>query len=175
MAVYESTLQELEMSGRVQTHTSAEIALMTQYETAVNEKGTYVLFLDAAAAQRIQPIVRTAFEQLGIKVTDWNYRNMSGLRIALPREEAMLHVMDPDPITLDQLQASGFQLVARLSDQRQPFNQARVESLLQSLTQAGVKRIVFDGDTVTGFNDEAKRRSLDAMAALMDWAWRSLS
>jgi hypothetical protein len=40
--------------------------------------------------------------------------------------------------------------------------------LLQSLTQAGVKRIVFDGDTVTGFNDEAKRRSLDAMAALMN-------
>src|SRR5690606_22655622 len=84
------------------------------------------------------------------------------------KDEAMLQVMDPDPITMDELRDRGFHLVVRLTDQRQPFDAAHMDELLADLAERGVNRIVFEGTTVTGAADDAMSDSLTVMAGLMN-------
>lgn len=168
MAVYESSLRELELSGRVQTLSSAEAALLTEFEVPANERSTYVLFLGSASERIIRPMVVDAFERLGVSVEPWSFRSLSGVEIAMPKDEAMLQAMDPDPITMAELQQLGFHLVARLSDQRQPFDPDRTARMLDELAAFGANRIVFEGDAVTGAADDASQHSLTAMAELMN-------
>ena len=168
MAVYESTLRELELSGRVQTLSSAEAALLTEFRLPANEKSTYVLFLGDASEEIIRPLVERAFERLGVDIAPWSYGELPGIEIAMPKDEAMLQALDPDPITMAELQSLGFHLVVRLSDQRQPFDAARVDELLAGLAAHGVKRIVFEGDSVTGAADDPALKSLSVMAELLN-------
>ncbi|HZG87368.1 DUF5693 family protein [Paenibacillus sp.] len=168
MAVYESTLRELELSGRVQTLSSAEAAMLTEFRLAANEKSTYVLFLGEASQEIIRPIVEGAFERLGVDIAPWSYGDIPGIEISMPKDEAMLQALDPDPITMSELQALGFHLVVRLSDQWQPFDAARMDELLARLAAHGVTRIVFEGGSVTGATDDPELKSLTAMAELMN-------
>jgi hypothetical protein len=167
MAVYESSLRELELSGRVQTLSSAEAALLTGFRLSANEKSTYVLFLGDAAERMIRPIVVSAFARLGVEAVPWSYGGLGGIELAMPKEEALLQALDPDPITLAELKSLGFHLVVRLSDQRQPFDAERVDKLLAELSGYGVNRIIFEGDAVTGAADDPKLASLTTMADLM--------
>jgi hypothetical protein len=168
LAVYESSLRELELSGRVQTLSSSEAALLTGFEVAANEKSTYVLFLGDASGRIIRPMVEDSFSRLNVEVMPWSYKGMSGVKLAMPKDEASLQAMDPDPITMAELRKLGFNLVVRLSDQRQPFDAARMESLMDKLSEWGVSRIVFEGGQVTGTADDAERGSLTAMAQMMN-------
>ncbi|WP_199616803.1 DUF5693 family protein [Paenibacillus alkalitolerans] len=168
MAVYESTLRELELSGRIQTLSSAEAALLTGFEVAANEKSTYVLFLGDPSQRLIRPLVEQAFTDLEVEITPWSYRGLDGVKLAMPKDEAMLQAMDPDPITMEELQKLGFHLVVRLSDQRQPFDAGRMEKLLDQLAERGVTRIVFEGNSVTGAEDDGDHNSVAAMAELME-------
>jgi len=168
MAVYESTLRELELSGRVQTLSSAEAALLTEFRLAPAEKSTYVLFLGDASERLIRPLVESGFRRIGVEIAPWEYEGIPGLELAMPKEEALLQTLDPDPITLEELRAMGFRLVARLSDRRQPFDAETVEATLAFLAEHGVDRIVFDGTAVTGAADDAKKNSLAVMAELMN-------
>ncbi|HZG75791.1 MAG TPA: DUF5693 family protein [Paenibacillus sp.] len=168
MAVYESNLRELELSGRVQTLSSSEAALLTDFRLAANEKSTYVLFLGDASEDIIRPLVVDAFARLGVDAVQWEYQGLTGIELAMPKDEAMLQALDPDPITMAELKTLGFHLVVRLSDQRQPFDAARTEALLAELASYGVNRIIFEGDSVTGAADDAASKSLSAMAELMN-------
>ena len=149
MAVYESSLRELELSGRVQTLSSAEAALLTEFRLSANEKSTYVLFLGGTSEDIIRPMVVDAFERLGVEAVPWSYGDLQGIELAMPKDEALLQALDPDPITMAELQALGFHLVARLSDQRQPFDPERTEAMLADLAAYGVNRIIFEGTSVT--------------------------
>jgi len=168
MAVYESTLRELELSGRVQTLSSAEAALLTEFRLPANEKSTYVLFLGDASENMIRPLVEQEFERLGVEIAPWSYGGLPGIEISMPKDEAMLQALDPDPISMAELQSLGFDIVVRLSDQRQPFDAARMDELLANLAAHGVKRIVFEGEAVTGATDDPELKSLSAMAELMN-------
>lgn len=167
MAVYESSLRELELSGRIQTLSSAEAALLTDFRLRPNEKSTYVLFLGDASESLIRPIVRRAFDRLGVEAVPWSYGGLDGLELAMPKDEAMLQAMDPDPITMAELKSFGFHLVVRLSDQRQPFDADRMSALLDDIAGYGVTRIIFEGDAVAGAADDAQLGSIAAMAELM--------
>nr|WP_309123151.1 DUF5693 family protein [Paenibacillus sp.] len=168
MAVYESNLRELELSGRVQTLSSSEAAMLTDFRLPANEKSTYVLFLGDASENIIQPLVVDAFARLGVEASPWSYEGIPGIELAMPKDEALLQAMDPDPITMAELQSLGFHLVVRLSDQRQPFDAERADALLADLASHGVTRIVFEGDSVTGAADDAASKSLTVMAELMN-------
>jgi len=168
MAVYESNLRELELSGRVQTLSSSEAAMLTDFRLPANEKSTYVLFLGDASENIIQPLVVDAFRRLGVEAAPWSYRDIPGIELAMPKDEAMLQALDPDPITMAELQSLGFHLVVRLSDQRQPFDPVRVDAMMADLAAHGVNRIIFEGDAVTGAADDAANGSLTAMAEIMN-------
>ncbi|HZG57515.1 DUF5693 family protein [Paenibacillus sp.] len=168
MAVYESSLRELELSGRVQTLSSAEAALLTEFRLSANEKSTYVLFLGGTSEDIIRPMVVDAFGRLGVEAVPWNFGDIPGIELAMPKDEALLQALDPDPITMAELQALGFHLVARLSDQRQPFDPERTEAMLADLAAYGVNRIIFEGTSVTGAADDAASDSLTVMAELMN-------
>jgi hypothetical protein len=168
LAVYESSLRELELSGRIQTLSSSEAALLTGFEVAANDKSTYVLFLGDASERIIRPMVEDTFSRLNVEVKPWSYKGVSGVKLAMPKDEASLQAMDPDPITMAELRKLGFNLVVRLSDQRQPFDAVGMESLMDKLSEWGVSRIVFEGGQVTGTADDAERGSLTAMAQMMN-------
>lgn len=168
MAVYESTLSELELSGRIRVLNSEEAALLTGFGVPLNERSTYVLFLDAASEQQIRPMIEEAFIRLGVEITPWNMNDLPGIKLSMPRAEARLQKMAPDPLTMRELREMGFQLVVRLSDQRRPFDAEYMDKLLADLSALGVTRIVFDGTSVTGAADDAELNSLAAMAELMN-------
>lgn len=168
MAVYESSLRELELSGRVLTLSSTEAALLTGFGVSANERSTYVLFLGSASDQIIRPLVERAFTRLGVEFVPYKYGDIEGIELSMPKDEALLQALDPDPITMAELQKLGFHLVVRLSDQRQPFDAAHMDKLLADLKAHGVTRIVFEGNAVTGAADDAKLNSITTMAELMN-------
>lgn len=168
MAVYESSLRELELSGRVQTLSSSEAAMLTEFRLPANEKSTYVLFLGDASERLIRPLVESGFRRIGVEITPWEYGGIPGIELAMPKDEAMLQTLDPDPITMAELQSLGFRIVARLSDRRLPFDADVIEATLADLSAHGVDRIVFDGLAVTGAADDAELDSLSRMAEMMN-------
>jgi hypothetical protein len=168
LAVYESSLRELELSGRVQTLSSSEAALLTGFGVSANEKSTYVLFLGSASENMIRPLVVSAFARLGVEAVPYSFGDLEGVKLAMPKDEALLQALDPDPITMAELKSMGFHLVIRLSDQRQPFDVKLMDRLLANLAAHGVTRILFDGTSVTGAADDAKLHALTAMAELMN-------
>jgi hypothetical protein len=167
LAIYESSLRELEMSGRIRLLSSREGEILTEYELSPSDNSTYVLFLNEESVTSIKPMVLSAFEERGVAVSDWNYQSYTGLRIELPRPQTINQTMEPDPITLRELQAAGFHIVARLSDQWPSFSAERMDRILRQLAENGVTRVVFDGTQVTGYRDNVSDQSLTAMANLM--------
>ena len=168
LAIYESSLRELEMSARVRLLSSREAAALTDYELSPSDNSSYVLFLGEDSAKWIKPIVQTAFEDRGVVVTDWNYQSFVGLRIELPRQQVIDQTLEPDPLTLRELQAAGFHLVARLSDRWTSFSVEQMDRMLRQLAGYGVTRIVFDGTQVSGYRDDGSDQSLTAMANLLN-------
>ncbi|MCI3921375.1 DUF5693 family protein [Paenibacillus sp. TRM 82003] len=168
LAIYESSLRELELSGRIQTLTSSEAAMLTDFRLAANEKSTYVLFLGQPSEEIIRPIVENEFARLGVEAAPWNYGDIQGIELSMPKDEAMLQALDPDPISMAELRKLGFHLVVRLSDQRQPFDAEHMDKLLANLAANGVNRIIFEGTSVTGATDDPTLDSLTAMAELMN-------
>lgn len=47
------------------------------------------------------------------------------------------------------------------------YNQEAVQKLLDRYEELGVKRILFEGESVKGYNDDADLKSLDAFGKLM--------
>jgi len=168
IAVYESTLEELEKSGRIRVYKPNEYALLTGNPDAARANYTYLLFTSAEARDKLLPIVLGAYrDRLKVQVREWTVNNRQGLVIELPYDEANTKPMEPDPLTLDMLRDEKFRIVARLSNRIQPFTAAELDRWLARLSEYGVRRIVFDGTAVTGYDANPAKSHVAEMAELM--------
>lgn len=167
IALYESTLNDLEMQRRLQYFTSAEMAALEYRPFPIGENYTYIRFTTSYFAERLKPMIVESFEARGVEVSDWRFRGDEGLVIAQPAQEASIQPMNIDPIALEDIAAKGFYPAVRLSDNR-PFDLDRIDRQLQRLSGFGVRWIIFSGSQVTGVKDDAEQNSLTAMAELMN-------
>lgn len=167
LAVYEATLAEFKISRRIEMYNSREAVAFTQSPSAPNENFTYILFQDKRAQQALQPMIEKTFADLNVRTRPWSFKNQTGLVIEMSTEEASMKVMDPDPITLQQLKEQGFQIVVRLSNRR-TFNMEQMDALLKKLYDADVTRIIVDGDAVPGYSEDLTSNNLKHMAQLLN-------
>lgn len=167
MAMYESTLDDFRKAGRVVTYTTQNVADMEKRLSPANENFTYIVFADKENAEALKPLILRTFTSLDINVKPWTYQGQEGLVVETSPEDAYLKPMQPDPIAMKQLRSKGFFIVPRMSDSL-PYNQELTEEMLASFQQNGVKRILFEGDSVKGFTDNEKEHSLAAFAKLLN-------
>lgn len=162
MAVYEASLEELKYSRSIQVFTSNEYSAMTGKPAGVNENFTYLLFTSNEARNKLQSSIENVYRnRVKADVRPWSYNNQSGLIIGLPYEEANTKPLPPDPITMDRLHNEfGFQLVGRLSNRLQPYSKEELEAELKSLSSFGVKRILFDGTAITGYDEDPEKSNV---------------
>ncbi|SEU13897.1 DUF5693 family protein [Paenibacillus sp. NFR01] len=166
MAIYENTLDDYRKARRLMLWGATDIANLTDTVIPENDNYTYVLFTSTANSDALSPVIKDTFGRLGIVTEDWEFRGQKGLIIKTPIEDATLKPIQPDPFTLDMLHDKGFNIVPRLVDSL-PYDQDAVKLLLDRYADLGVKRILFEGDSVKGYNDNAKLNSLSAFADLL--------
>ncbi|MCF2944148.1 DUF5693 family protein [Paenibacillus tarimensis] len=167
LAVFESTLEELVWSGRLSVYNSAQQALLNGETAPLGENFTYILFADADAEAAYAPMIRSAFEKAGISVGDWSFGERPGLRLETSVENSSLRSMQPDPVAIDKILEAGFHVLPRLSDRIRPYDPEEMSQLLQSYADLGIARILFDGDKVTGYTDQADKKSLNHFGELL--------
>lgn len=167
MAVFESTLDELKKTRRLMVYSGQDIANMTKQLIPSNANYTYVLFTSEENAQTYTPIIEQTFAERQIPVEPWEYEGRSGLILQTPPENANMQPMQPDPVAVKLLRDNGFHILPRISD-TVPYNQQSMERLLTFFEENGVTRILFDGDAVKGYNDNAEMKSLDQFAELLN-------
>ncbi|WP_442951169.1 DUF5693 family protein [Paenibacillus sp. 481] len=167
MAMFESSLIELETAQRIEMYTSEQAFMLQGKVPPKDENYTYVLFLSSEDESKLSPLIEKTFIRLGINVKLWKFEGKNGLIIETPRESAVLKPMPQDPLAVELLRSKGFTIVPRISDTLQ-YNEAVVDELLAGYKELGVKRILFDGDAVKGFNDDADMKSLANFAGLLN-------
>lgn len=167
MALFESTLDEFVKSRRITVYDGQQVADLTGKVTPTNENFTYISFNSEESEKQIKPIIEETFTRLGIPVKPWSFKDTDGLILETPKVDAMLKPMTQDPITIAMLRDKGFTIVPRLSDSL-PYDQAYMEQLMSYFADNGVKRLLFDGESVKGFNDNEDMESLDAFAELLN-------
>ena len=167
MALYESSLDDFRKARRIMIYSSLDVANMLGQTLPENENYTYVLFTSEENEKVISPIIEDTFRRLDIPVKSWTYEGQSGLIIETPVENANLKPMVPDPVAMSDLTERGFSVIPRLSDVL-PYDQQSVALLMDTFEKFGVKRILFDGDRVKGYNDNAELRSLSFFAELLN-------
>ncbi|WP_243735194.1 DUF5693 family protein [Paenibacillus turpanensis] len=168
LAIYESSLAELDMNRRIKVFSATEAAVMTGYAVSPSETAAYVLFTDTEHADLYRKLITDTFTGLHqVRAEPWSFKEVSGLKLHISKDEAMMYALDPDPVLMEQVKSRGFEIIARLSDQRQPYPTKHMESLFGRLQAAGVKWILFEGQAVTGFADQGTKRSLNAVAELL--------
>lgn len=161
MAVYESTLEELEWAHHVRVIPNEQLNEWTGVRSSI------VVFLHQEALNVLRPLIERSFVRAGIEVRPMQVMGRDALEIVAPIEAARLQTMEPDPIAIKQLRAMGFHILVRLSDRRQPFDAQEMKQLLQQLSAEGVRTIAFDGPQVTGAGDEKPQRALAHMGRLL--------
>ncbi|KIL40636.1 membrane protein [Gordoniibacillus kamchatkensis] len=165
LAVYESTLQELKESRRIDVFSAHEAASLTQGPVNPGNNFTYVVFTEPDTQPVLQAMITDTFTSLGVPTRPWTYKGQPGLIIEMGVDEASLKPMDPDPFTMQKLKAQGFHLVVRLSNRR-PFDAQKMDKLLAELQKLGVTRIIVDGDEVPGYG-ETSTANLGKMAYML--------
>ncbi|AJY74541.1 DUF5693 family protein [Paenibacillus beijingensis] len=168
MSVYESRLDELETAGRLTLYDEREAALMQNRPLPAGQQFTYLLFAGDAEQAALQPLIERTFSASGIAYRAWTYAGQKGLVLETPFQNAVLKTMPPDPLALQTLHEQGFRILPRLSDRIRPYNQADTDAMLAEFKSLGVSRILFDGDAVKGFNDNADLRSLYGFGELLN-------
>lgn len=167
MAMFESTLDEFRKSRRIMIFNSLDVAKMSGEVLPENENFTYILFTNEENKEVLSPLIQDTFRRLDIPVSTWTHEGKEGLVIETPVENANLKPMAPDPITMRDLVDRGFSIMPRLGDSL-PYDQQAVAQLMEWFEQFGVKRILFDGDKVKGYNDNEELKSLSSFAELMN-------
>lgn len=167
MAMYESTLDEFRKSRRIMIYSSLDVANMSGEVLPENENFTYILFTNEENKEVLSPLIQDTFRRLDIPVRTWTHEDKEGLVIETPVENANLKPMAPDPITMSDLVDKGFIIMPRLGDSL-PYDQQSVAQLMDLFEQFGVKRILFEGDKVKGYNDNEELKSLSAFAELLN-------
>lgn len=163
MAMFESTLQEFKLGRRILMYNANDLATLTRQPVNLNENYTNILFTTPSNEAALAPVIQDTFTKLGYTVTKWTYNDLNGLRINTSPDDASMKPMPQDPIAMQMLHNLGFNIVPRLTDSL-PYDEDAVEAMLTSFSNVGVKRIIFDGDSVRGFNDNAKLNSLTDFA-----------
>lgn len=166
MAIYESTLEDYRKARRLMMWGATDIANLTDTVIPENENYTYVLFTSTENSSVLAPLIQDAFNVLGIDTENWSFRGQQGLIIKTPLEDATLKPLQPDPFNLEMLHEKGFSIVPRLLDSL-AYNERAVTKLLDRYQELGVKRILFEGESVKGFTDDADTGSLTAFADLL--------
>lgn len=152
--VYESTLDELGLSGEVAVYSAAEIASM-QGQTAPtgnNRNRTYIVFQKPSHEAEIRRIVTEGFEAHGATVADWQMDGKRGLIVDLGKDDALLRPFEPNPIQIRALRDAGLWVVPRLSDRYTPYPEKLIDSWIKRFKEVGIDRISFDADAVPGFS-----------------------
>ncbi|AJS60391.1 DUF5693 family protein [Paenibacillus sp. IHBB 10380] len=166
MAMFESTLNEFQQTRRLTLYNSNEMAKLNKEVPPANDNLTYVVFSNEETADKLSPIIDGTFSGLGIDVTSWTFQGRRALIIDTPVENAVLKSMQSDPITIETLHNKGFTIVPRMGDSM-PYDEASMERLLSYYESLGVKRILFEGVSVKGFNDQEEMKSLDSFGRLL--------
>jgi hypothetical protein len=173
-AIYESTLEELELTGAIRLLSAKEAMLLggdggvTSGDdgSASYDNRTYVLFADEAERAALEPVIREGFARFGIGTDAWTAGGKPGLMIDAGQREAVIIPLDPNPLAVELLREYGFRLAVRLSDVA-PYDHQRLDALLARLKEAGAETIVFAGKQVTGFADDDNAMALIGMAELV--------
>lgn len=168
MSLYESTFRELAQAGRLTYYNSKDIALLQSQLEPKGQNFTYLLYTGEDEKREIDPLVRAALDRVDAVYRDWSFGGREGLVIELPLQEVLLKPLGFDPITMRTLHDAGFNILARFSDRVLPFDKAAVDAQLAELKEFGVTRILFDGDKVKGYTDQAEERSVNAFAELLN-------
>jgi hypothetical protein len=168
LAVFETTLDDLAMSRSITLYDSAQVAWVAGKPAPPNENFTYLLFADPAAESELRPMIEQAFRGAGVSFSDWAFGGRSGIVLETPVADAVSKSMPPDPLALKAIKAHGMQIIPRLSDRMQPYNAEQMDKLMGQFAELGVKRLLFDGDLVTGFTDNEKTNSLVHFAGLLN-------
>lgn len=163
MSMYESTLSEFKSSRRIQLFNANELSLLTGQPVNLQQNYTNLLFTSAESEKALAPIIRDTFTRLGYEVRSWSFKEQNGLVIEASPDQALMKPMQQDPITMQMLHDRGFHIVPRLTDAL-PYDSQVTEQLLSTYSNLGVNRIIFDGESVTGFSDEADRGTLTDFA-----------
>ena len=166
MAVYESTLLELQMSGRLKLYSASDAYLLSGDESLLQSNRTYLLFQSSEARAALEQLIVDGLASFELDAAPWEYEGKRGLVIGAAMQEASIIPLDPDPLHMRNLQQQGFRLSVRLSDAR-PYDQERVDTLLGSLAAYGVESIIFSGKQVTGTTADSSTMALREMAELL--------
>ncbi|OBZ09962.1 DUF5693 family protein [Bacillus sp. FJAT-26390] len=167
MAVYESSLKELQLSGRLTYYSSRDAAMLQGKFEAVGQNFTYILFSGPKEEELIGPIVRKAFDRSEAVYSDWSFGGRNGIVVEIPIAEAIMKTLDFDPMSLQTIHDAGLGILPRFSDRVKPYNQADTEEVLANLKGYGVNRVLFDGDKVKGASDQATDNSLTKFGELL--------
>ncbi len=168
MSVYESTLNDLLLAGRLNIYNESQVALLQQNIPISNRNFTYVLFAGEKEENTLRPIIKKRFNKDNINVSNWTFGGRSGLILETSIENALIKTMEPDPLSLQLIHDEGFRIIPRISDQDRPFDQEATERMLANFQKLGVKRILFDGNAVKGFGDQIEKRTLYSFGDLLN-------
>ncbi|MGO4547503.1 DUF5693 family protein [Paenibacillus sp. 2TAB23] len=167
MAVYESSLKELQLSGRLTFYSSRDAALLQGKFEQVGQNFTYILFSGPKEEKMIGPIVREALDRSEAVYSDWSYGGRNGMVVEIPIAEAIMKTMDFDPMSLQAIHDAGLGILPRYSDRVKPYDQDATDAVLARLKSYGVNRVLFDGDKVKGASDQAMDNSLYQFGELL--------
>nr|WP_237690579.1 DUF5693 family protein [Paenibacillus caui] len=163
IAVFESSLDELKKARRIMIYTSQDIANMNKTATSSQDNGTYIAFTSEDNASVYEPIIRETFSRFDIEVTPWSINGLPGLYLRTSPEDAGMKPLAMDPLAMEMIHDKGFTILPRMTDNG-PYDQESVDKQLDLFVKYGVPRILFDGDAVKGFADNAEKHSLQAFA-----------
>ncbi|GIO86542.1 hypothetical protein J25TS5_34740 [Paenibacillus faecis] len=166
MAMFESTLDELSKTRRIMVFGAAEAAKLTRTVVSPDSNYTYVVFTSPENEEILRPMILETFEKQGVSVAPWKYEDHEGLVLHMGVEEAVLKQLPLDPFAYEMLREKGFNILPRLSD-NVPYDQELVDQQLAFYAETGVKRILFDGEAVKGFQENAEKNSLKSFAELL--------
>lgn len=168
MSVYESTLNDLMLAGRLNIYSESQAALLQRNIPISNRNFTYVLFTGEKEENTLRPIIKNRFNKDNINVSNWTFGGRTGLILETPIENALIKTMEPDPLALQLIHDEGFKIIPRISDRDRPFDQEATERMLADFQKLGVKRILFDGSTVKGFGDQPEKGTLNSFGDLLN-------
>ncbi|MFC5985538.1 DUF5693 family protein [Marinicrinis lubricantis] len=167
LALYENTLADWQRQRLLTVYSNKTAAELTGTPQISNVNMTVLMFKDEAAAERLLPLIQDGFAARGIEVEPYSWpEGQPGAWITLPEDQARIVPLAPDVQLMDELRAKGFQIAVRLSDNR-PFQTEPMKQLMQQLAEREVRWFIFGGDAVTGYNNEADKRSLTMMSEWM--------
>jgi hypothetical protein len=167
MAVYESSLKDLQISGRLTFYSSRDAALLQSKFEPVGQNFTYILFNGPKEEEMISPIVREALDRSEAVYSDWSYGGRKGFVVEMPINEAIMKTMDFDPMSLETIHNAGFKILPRFSDRIKPYDQLATDAVLAKLKEYDVERVLFEGDKVKGASDQAMDNSLYQFGELL--------